>query len=1297
METLQQQYGLPINGIWGSLERQIFDNARVRTLPPQSAEAMLPPDYTKAKAAKYSASVSTGFTQNLMPKSLSMPGAAIPDGLGGVIGMAGAGLFTAAVITRADSMRRERGGRGGNDVRFKERRTQGVISSVVNKLTGRGENSGADHYDNQGYYDQQMAMEGYFGNGHAMNAQQQARPAGSRGGASPAVQQHRGGWVDGDGGRSGKKWFSANQAEAPDSFDPFPGGYPIPPSSTYDSNYGGPAAHPPLRPGDRRRAQLEAEGIKTAPYQPPRSNVPPPPPPPTTPPPPNLQQQQRQQARGWPEGGDWAGDSMGPAKDYLISSKDINDARNRDGNGPVGMKGGGGGLRAAPASRTTASVPPYGGWEGAGDSWGAGSGPAAVPQYGSADHARALNLNNPPNLSGNRNGMNGNGGGAMAAMSKSPVAVMAPPAKEKPKGILRGISTGLSDGLSYLTGAPNSSVQLRQQSEFTARAQRERELMAQVAEAQKYAQMEQKKRQQLEAAYQATRNAMTQVEDARRGLKEKDALAQQMKDKIKELEKALNDRNVAAASGVFTNLDNASVNKNGGGGAALSDAEVVGLKDRMAALEAAVRSGGAATGGSETAAMAAMQILQDKVKMLEKAWGQNQESAHAAAAAIEKMDALAAQVHALQQLTSGEGYKSMVKDASGAELPPHVADRVAMLEANLKAAAMDAAAVPQLKKEVKELREALGAVTNGNSSPNGTNSKSAATANMNLQSVTDRVAKLEQSLSTPAEGPLSLDVLYAKVGAVEQGLAQTANGSAGLIAELQEKIKQLEGTNSNAGAVGGITKNAFAPPKPASTPAAAPKVPVKPPAFKPATTPKPTTDVPPVKLPPDFTPAFEVKSGVVKKMVAAPADLPPPAAPPEKVTPEPPAGEIFEEGTLPRIATGREVMLQGFNWESHKFDWYNLVKERVPQISKAGFTQVWLPPCTDSLAPEGYLPRNLGSLETKYGGEAELRGLIAEMRSNNVLPVLDAVLNHRCATHKGAGDKWNRWEGTGFDWGEWAITNRNADFAGQGGDPTGDEFWGSPNIDHREPRVQEDLCRWAQWMINDVGFGGIRFDFSKGYGGEFTGIYVRACNPEFAVGEYWDTLAYGQGLEYDQDAHRQRIVDWIDQTGGICTAFDFTTKGILQEACGRNEFWRLVDKKGRAPGVIGLWPGRAVTFIDNHDTGSTQSHWPFPSNKVGMGYAYTITHPGTPSIFWDHYFDWGDALRNQIQGLLDARKEAGIHSRSKLEIVAATDQVYAALVDDALAVKLGHDGWSPSGEGWNKAVDGDGWCVWIRK
>jgi hypothetical protein len=49
-----------------------------------------------------------------------------------------------------------------------------------------------------------------------------------------------------------------------------------------------------------------------------------------------------------------------------------------------------------------------------------------------------------------------------------------------------------------------------------------------------------------------------------------------------------------------------------------------------------------------------------------------------------------------------------------------------------------------------------------------------------------------------------------------------------------------------------------------------------------------------------------------------------------------------------------------------------------------------------------------------------------------------------------------------------------------------------------------------------------------------------------------------------QDAHRQRTVNWVDATGGTNAAFDFTTKGILQEALGRNELWRLVDAQVRA-------------------------------------------------------------------------------------------------------------------------------------
>ena len=38
----------------------------------------------------------------------------------------------------------------------------------------------------------------------------------------------------------------------------------------------------------------------------------------------------------------------------------------------------------------------------------------------------------------------------------------------------------------------------------------------------------------------------------------------------------------------------------------------------------------------------------------------------------------------------------------------------------------------------------------------------------------------------------------------------------------------------------------------------------------------------------------------------------------------------------------------------------------------------------------------------------------------------------------------------------------------------------------------------------------------------------------------------GAELDYNQDEARQTVVNWIDGTAGISSAFDFPTKGILQ-------------------------------------------------------------------------------------------------------------------------------------------------------
>lgn len=95
---------------------------------------------------------------------------------------------------------------------------------------------------------------------------------------------------------------------------------------------------------------------------------------------------------------------------------------------------------------------------------------------------------------------------------------------------------------------------------------------------------------------------------------------------------------------------------------------------------------------------------------------------------------------------------------------------------------------------------------------------------------------------------------------------------------------------------------------------------------------------------------------------------------------------------------------------------------------------------------------------------------------------------------------------------------------------------------------------------------------------------VQSCS-DVALLRRWN----GSDLEYDQDLPRQKLCDWLDAVGGVCSLFDFPTKGILQEAVKNVQYWRLRDKDGRPPGLIGWWPSKAVTFVDNHDTGAPQN------------------------------------------------------------------------------------------------------------
>ena len=107
----------------------------------------------------------------------------------------------------------------------------------------------------------------------------------------------------------------------------------------------------------------------------------------------------------------------------------------------------------------------------------------------------------------------------------------------------------------------------------------------------------------------------------------------------------------------------------------------------------------------------------------------------------------------------------------------------------------------------------------------------------------------------------------------------------------------------------------------------------------------------------------------------------------------------------------------------------------------------------------------------------------------------------------------------------------------------------------------------------------------------------------------------------------------------------------------------LHDRAIRASSGQGLQALHAAgsSFIACH-AGSTQQHWPFPEHRIALGYAYLFTHPGNPTIFWDHYFN--SHCRETIDQLIALRKRTGVNAGSKVEIQAADEDFYVARIDD---------------------------------
>ncbi|WP_281616372.1 starch-binding protein [Flammeovirga sp. SubArs3] len=384
-----------------------------------------------------------------------------------------------------------------------------------------------------------------------------------------------------------------------------------------------------------------------------------------------------------------------------------------------------------------------------------------------------------------------------------------------------------------------------------------------------------------------------------------------------------------------------------------------------------------------------------------------------------------------------------------------------------------------------------------------------------------------------------------------------------------------------------------------------------------------------------------------------------------------------------------DVLLQGFHWEAAdpaKKDWWQNLDSKVGEISNAGFDAIWLPPPSDAADRAGYLPRKWYDLNSNYGTEAELRSLVQNLGNNNVQAIADIVINHRVGstgwadfTEPSLGGCSSICADDEVNWSEYSTEQG----AACGDNDSGTQYEAARDLNHNSFTVRDEIKKWMNWLKNDVGFDGWRYDFVHGFNAYYFAEYNNATSPYISIGEQWKPY--------------NEITAWLDGAQNTSSAFDFPLKYTLHDAVRGN-----YNYLNGLPSLLGTRGSQAVTFLENHDTEPVRSEYgdnSFPNNPSDnstllQGYAYILTHPGIPVVFYSHFFDYGikDALTEMIQ----IRKDNGITNTSYVQVEGGNDNsYYAAIIDNKVAMKIGGGNWSP-GNGWNLKTSGPGYAIWDK-
>ena len=364
-------------------------------------------------------------------------------------------------------------------------------------------------------------------------------------------------------------------------------------------------------------------------------------------------------------------------------------------------------------------------------------------------------------------------------------------------------------------------------------------------------------------------------------------------------------------------------------------------------------------------------------------------------------------------------------------------------------------------------------------------------------------------------------------------------------------------------------------------------------------------------------------------------------------TPEPEPGPSLTSQGWPINYGG--VMLQGFSWDSYNDSQWKILANQADDM-KGYIDLVWLPQsgkCAETVQVMGYKPYYYFNQNSSFGTETELRNLITKFKANGIGAIADVVINHRntegwftfpAETYKGVTYQMLPTDiCKNDDQGKTATQAATEGVNLSNNNDEGTDFDDCRDLDHKSANVQKIMKAYVDYLKNDLGYIGFRYDMVKGFDGIHVADYNDAVGVEYSVGEYWDG--------------NDKIESWINRTNKKSAAFDFQFRYNVRDAVngttngklGSSSDWSKLYSSNNLMHDAS-YRRYAVTFVENHDTqyrSADSQNDPLRKDTLAAN-AYLLAMPGTPCIFQIHWNEYKPELKEMIA----ARKLAGITNMS---------------------------------------------------